>query len=527
MALITDPDSLTDGQEIIIDTTAKTIALVVVDALSTDGVTIKCVYSKLKELWKNNAIYIKFPFPMTPITDEQFEMVNDWDWADTTTRNLLRTGGWAVKDLSGNSLEEWAGIISLGSLGGADQVYYQQGVGEAAVNIVLPGAVNQAVKVFDSTVAKATVSRARNGSNVATIITNGAHGLIAGNYVVVSGVGGTGYNGSYVVLAAADGTTITYANTGTLETTEADTGGTVTTDHRRYFKVFCREWQKSYAFSQLSDIGVSTFTYQAYRFPLANGSDVKVTHTENAVNTTTPYTDMSITWYAAAQTETGFTGGDALFHVIVDGASGTAEEIYEFVQAELRKATDIDAGAGSQIGKVTNSILRFVGDTLYTSLMPEGGTFVDNYLAVDKNRIVFVEDDGDERIYPYVAVLILNFGDNLKNDAAAKYWVYFTTTPDGDDYGEATAILVNDGEAVPAAMTGDVSNNASISRTFDYDGNTQGGRTISPPGNVGVTAVAIGLSTGQFVKATGTIAKSKANSVSLVAPLERNYSNPA
>jgi hypothetical protein len=236
---------------------------------------------------------------------------------------------------------------------------------------------------------------------------------------------------------------------------------------------------------------------------------------------------MSITWYAAAQTETGFTGGPADFHVIVDGASGTAEQIYEFVQAELRKASDIDDGSGTKIGKVTNSILRFVGDTLYTSLMPEGGTFVDNYLAVDKNRIVFVEDDGDERIYPYVAVLILNFGDNLKNDAAAKYWVYFTTTPDGDDYGEATAILVNDGEAVPAAMTGDVSNNASISRTFDYDGNIQGGRTVAPPGDVNVTAVAIGLSTGQFVKATGTIAKSKANSVSLVAPLERNYSNPA
>jgi len=76
-------------------------------------------------------------------------------------------------------------------------------------------------------------------------------------------------------------------------------------------------------------------------------------------------------------------------------------------------------------------------------------------------------------------------------------------------------------------MTGTVSANPSISRTFDYDGNEQGGRTIAPPGDVNITAVAIGLSTGQFVKATGTIAKSKANSVSLVAPLERNYSNPA
>lgn len=452
MALIVDPDQLTDGQEILIDTTSKTIALVVVDALSTDGVTIKCVYSKLKELWKNNSEYIKFPFPMTPITDEQFEMVNDWDWADNTTRYLLRTGGWAVKDGTGTSLEEWAGIISLGTLGASDQVYFQQDSTSAAVNIQLTGPVNQAIKIYDSS-----------------------------------------------------------------------TGD----DFRTYLKLFCREWQKSYAFSQLSDIGVSSMTYQAYRFPLANASDVKVTHTENYVDTNAPYTGMSITWYAAPQEETGFTGGSAYFHVIVNANSGTAEQVYEFVQRQLRKNSDIDAGSGTQIGKVTNSILRFVGDTLYTALMPEGGTFIDNYLAVDKNRIVFVEDDGDERIYPYVAVLILNFGDNLRNDVAAKYWVYFTTTPNGNNYGESDALLVNDGEVVPTSMTGDVSGSASISRTFDYDGNTQGGRTISPPGDVNITAVAIGLSTGQFVKATGTIAKSKANSVSLVAPLERNYSNPA
>jgi len=526
MALIIDPDVLTDGQEIVIDTTAKTIALVVVDQLSTDGVTIKCVYSKLKELWKDNATYIKFPFPMTPITDEQFEIGSGWDWADDTTRYLLRTGGWSLKSEAGLTLEEWAGIISLGTLGGTDQVYFQNAVGATAANIQLTGPVNQAIKVYDALSGVGTITRARSASNVATLETDAAHGLIAGNYVTVSGVGGTGYNGQWLVASAPDGTTITYANTGVEETEAADTGGDVIPDQRKYLRLFCREWQKSYAYSQLADIGVTTLTYQAYRFPLANASDVKVTHTENDVNTTEPYTNMGITWYAAAQTESGFTGGTADFHVIVNIASGTAEEGYEFVQAELRKATDIDDGGGTQIGKVTNSILRFVGDTLYTSLMPEGGTFVDNYLAVDKNRIVFVEDDGDERIYPYVAVLNINFGDNLQNDASAKYWVYFTSTPNGNSYGELDALLVNDGEAVPAEMTGDISGSATISRTFDYDGNTQGGRTITPPGDVNITAVAIGLSTGQFVKSTGTIQKSKANSVSLVAALERNYSNP-
>jgi hypothetical protein len=449
MALIIDPDQLTDGQEIVIDTTSKTIALVEVDALSDDGVTIKCVYSKLKELWKDNATYIKFPFPMTPITDEQFEVVNGWDWADDATRYLLRTGGWALKSEAGVTLEEWAGIISLGTLGASDQVYFQQDSTSAAVNIQLTGPVNQAIKIYDF-------------------------------------------------------------NTGD--------------DFRSYLRLFCREWQKSYAYSQLADIGVSTMTYQAYRFPLANATDVKVTHTENDVDTLAPYTGMAITWYNSVQTESGFVGGDAYFHVIIDGNSGTAEQIYEYVQRQLRKNSDIDAGSGTQIGKVTNSILRFVGDTLYTYLMPEGGTFIDNYLAVDKNRLVFVEDDGDERIYPYVSVLTINFGDNLQDDAASKYWVFFTgPLPNGANYGESDALLVNDADSIP--ITGLISGNPSVQATFDYDGNVQGGRSSGT--NAPITAVAIGLSTGQFVKATATIEKSKSNSVSLVAALERNYSNPA
>lgn len=418
------------------------------------GVSIKCVYSKLKELWRSSAVYIKFPFPMIPITDEQFELVNGWNWKDDTTRYLLRTGGWAVKDPLGVSTEEWAGIISLGSLGDTDQVYFQQVAAGSPVNIQLTGPVNQAIKVYED-------------------------------------------------------------------------GGD---DFRAYLKLFCREWKKSYAFSQLSDIGVSALTYQAYRFPLANSVDVKITTTltENFVDITAPYTGMSITWLASPQTETGFTTGSADFHIVIDGNAGTAQQIYEFVQRQLRKSTDINADTPPiQIGKVTGSILKFVGDTLYTYELPEGGTFIEDFLSADRNSIVFVDDAGTERIYPYVSVLVINFGDNLKSDADAKYWVYFTTTPSGGNYGETDAILVNDGEAVPSQMTGTIGGVSSISRTFDYDGNIQGDRVIAPPTDVDITAVAIGLETGQFVKATGTIAKSKANSISLVAPLERNYSNPA
>ena len=59
-----------------------------------------------------------------------------------------------------------------------------------------------------------------------------------------------------------------------------------------------------------------------------------------------------------------------------------------------------------------------------------------------------------------------------------------------------------------------------------YDGNIQRGSGSSGV-DAPVTVVAIGLTTGQYVKSTGTITKSTANTVSLVAALERNYSNPS
>jgi hypothetical protein len=42
------------------------------------------------------------------------------------------------------------------------------------------------------------------------------------------------------------------------------------------------------------------------------------------------------------------------------------------VQSLLRKATDIDSGAGTRTGKLTNELVRFVGDTLYTKLDSTG-----------------------------------------------------------------------------------------------------------------------------------------------------------
>lgn len=549
LEVVVDPDQLgyqvdvsfaAATEEIIINTTTKTISLKVQGNLFNAGATIKAVYSKLKDAWRSNATLIKFPFAMGPITDESFELVNGWNWdkANTSgtdsavlnTTELLRTGGWSVVNSAGAVTERWFGVVTLGTLGETDQVYLQQvGANQASVNFKLTGKVNQAVQFYSDP----------NGD-----------GNIADGY-----------------------------------------------DRKSYFKIFVREWQKLYAQSEIADIGVSEVTYQAYRFPLTNSPDLKVTKTEVQIDANSDgipdvgvYANINITylrdsagnfydvrgdfasatvyaigdvvkdtgnnrWYkcivgytstatlpSANATNWAAYEGERLigasyypFTVIVDGdttvgstVSGAARttEIYEAVQYKLRQALDIDEDATFSVtGKTASALLRFVGDTLVTSQ----GVYIDSFNTQDTNAITFNTWGGTNNAeltpvtFPYVAALTVNFGDNLQNDQYGKYWVFFTNAG-GNLFGTANAIIVQDKDA--ANMAGDVNpawptKRSSVSHSFNYDSNTQGGRTAGQP--AAITVVGLGLSTGQYVSATGTIERSTANAVSLVAALERNY----
>ena len=543
---ITDPDQLqylvdvsfaSATEEILITTATRTISLKVLGNLGTDGATIKSVYSKLKDAWRTNATLIKFPFPMGPITDEQFELINGWNWdssntsgaATQKTTDLLRTGGWSVVNTSGGLTEQWAGVITLGSLGANDQVYFQQvDANTSSINFVLTGPVNQAVQIYSDP----------------------------------NGDGNT-----------ADGYT-----------------------RLTYFKVFVREWEKLYAQSAIADIGVNTLTYQAYRYPLSNGADLKIGVSQanlvtqldsnsDGVPDVGVYTNINVTylrdsgnniyhvigdytspilysignvvrdtgnsrWYKCIL---GFTSagvapssdavhwaayeGERLigatyraFTIVVDAdttvgstSSGAARtgQIYTDIQYKLKQNIDIDNGSNGYVtGKTADSLLRFVGDTLVTS----SGVYIDSFNSQDTNSITFTDALGNGYQFPYVATLTINFGTNLQNDQYSKYWVFFTSA-NGNNYGTTSAIIVQDADS--ANMAGDINpawptKRSSASHTFNYDSNNQGGRTAATDADV--TAVGIGLSTGQYVSATGTIARSTTNGLTLTASLERNYS---
>lgn len=151
MAIIIDPDNLVLTTDVAIDTTAKTIEIkttsAVTNAGSTGGVSGQALYSWLKEQWKTSATFIKFPFPMEAITGEQFEFINGWKPLNDTTRNLIRTAGWAEKSSAGVLLRKYMGVVSLGSLGAGDQPYFRWDTG-SKTNFAFTGPINQAVQTF-------------------------------------------------------------------------------------------------------------------------------------------------------------------------------------------------------------------------------------------------------------------------------------------------------------------------------------------------------------------------------------------
>lgn len=290
----------------------------------------------------------------------------------------------------------------------------------------------------------------------------------------------------------------------------------------------------------------------------------------------------------------------------------TAEEIYEKVQYLLRQATDIDSTDQTVTGKTADSLLVFVGDTLKagTSIPtnPNGGgsgVIIEGFDTNDTNRLVFVDNTGAERTYPFVAAGTITFNTNLEDDGDGYYWMFYeyterftntgfsigsasgstatltsTTTSlvaelangdyirltgfaneanngiwrltgapagtgpwtaavvkytgetvvnegagpsvslDKNPINSPDAIIVNDDSATP--IQGAIAT-PSVGFTFDYDGNVQGGRTAGTDAAIRIRA--IGLDLAQFVETTGTITRATGLSFSVVAGLERNYSN--
>ena len=275
--------------------------------------------------------------------------------------------------------------------------------------------------------------------------------------------------------------------------------GTPDYDYRSYFKVFLREQGKTYDESSNTDIGYSTLTYKKYNFPITHAADAGVTADDTTVDA---YTGLAIQWYAAAQSASLGSNGPYDFHVLITGNNKTHNEIYSWVQRQLRKTTDIDAdGTNAKNGNVTAALVRMDGTTLKTIYQAAGGVHIVSPNAASLNNISEQDDTQVYRTYPLSVAVECEFDSYLTGDADSYFWVFATA-----DYGTPGATPLLDSSS--AQMKGAATSNTSFAYTYSTD--------------VPLTGVALGKAGAKIATVTTTLTSSGAKLV-FTPGLERWY----
>lgn len=343
-------------------------------------------------------------------------------------------------------------------------------------------------------------------------------GSLARQYAGIVGLGSvsSGAQLYYQANSSDSPTNFTYTdqcNEGIQVFGDAAVDATTTTfDKRTYFKGFVREYAKKYRDSTLADTAKSGTGAYIVNLLLSNEDDLKIVANDAAMSGS-PYSGITVTYYGVDQNRS-IGGVNYPFRIIIDGNNATLEQIYTKVQYLLRQNSDIDSGAGTVNGKTAALLLEFLGDTLYTKT----GVYIDNILTADSNRIVFKDYNGVDRTNPYVASGTITFNSFLVGSGSTYRLMYTSPPGTGNDYGEAGAITVKDYSG--SDITGTISS-GSISFTFDYDSNVQGGFTAGT--DRAVTLIGVRPGYGKFTVATGTLTRSKAIALSLVAESDRAY----
>lgn len=456
MAKILDLDDLTyivngapTTENIRFNTTAKTIQLVAGGNLvAKDGVTGQCLFSAIKAAIKASPLLISVPLPVREmIHDESMELINGWTFADAATVKMIRDCGVAYVNTSGVTTNEFACFVSLGELpaGAADiatAIYYTQ--------------------------SSATDASTATFTHVNTGTTFGVNELVE-----------------------------IYRDT--------NGDGTPDFDYRAYCKLFLRPAGYTYDESSNADIGYPTLTYKKYNFPLTSVVDAGVT-VDDATLDGVGYSSLAIQWYATAQSFSLGTNGPYNTHVIIAGGSKTYDQIYSWVQRQLRKTSDIDAGAGNRTGKVTASLVFMDGSTLKTRYQPGiGGVHISSPAASSYNNIKEYDDTNTLRSYPLSVSVEVEFDSYLQGDVDSYFWIF-----EAADYGTPGAIPLLD--SLGAQMKGAATANTSFSFVHSSD--------------VPVIGVALGKEDAKIAIASGVITASGAKLV-FVAGVERWFSNPA
>jgi hypothetical protein len=340
-----------------------------------------------------------------------YEMVNGRKLA-ASDREKIRSSGWIERAINKAIDRIYFGSRSLGNIESASQPYYQLVDAGVPVDFAKAGAVNEAIQVFGVT-------------------TNGDAG--AGDF-----------------------------------------------DSRAFLAQSLRTFGYNYSRKSLSDSGVVVMDGFSTGFGL--GETPHVTSANYTLADVyggaaiSPFTGMSLEKLAAAQVESGFNEADGSFSwVLHNTANGNLEQCVAYLDALAQTDDDIDSGAltitnGKRVGEwySYNAESKVVTDSGADAL----GLFIENLPASNQQSVIFTDDSGSTKTYPFSVEVSISVGDNAKADANAWYQAYYADGAGDLDFNTVGAVTVKDSnnDDVKGLVGGN-----DISFGYAYDGNTQAG----------------------------------------------------
>jgi hypothetical protein len=286
------------------------------------------------------------------------------------------------------------------------------------------------------------------------------YGYVVGSKIIITSAEDVGNNGTHVITSiSADGLTAFVATasfTANADDTTAVVGmfddaltpditinGAINNDNAVRLGLRVRDGDtngKTFGEANLASAGKAELGNFVFAFPLANATDLKISETDANIDANVPYTGMSITFHSTAQVRSGLVGGSFNFGIIVNGNNGTAIEVFEWIQRQLRKLTDIDADADTAIGRAIGLLARFVGDNLEVGsgdggltvpVNPDGGgsgVYIDNLNAVDANNVSFMDNTGVFRVNPETIAVTLDFNQTAIDDTTTEFDLFYDRT---------------------------------------------------------------------------------------------------
>ena len=461
VATLGSSNSVSTMKNIFYDTAALKIYLLEQGTLTSDGVTGQAIYSHAKDTWKDDSFIIaNAPFPLVTIDADagKFEIGTDgtnnngFNWQDNNsfsirTRKLIRNAGWNERDSTGIIKSRYFGAITLGQFEDPvnDVAYYQFGndtTTDDTVDFDFAGPVNEAVQFYQEIGNPTGLD-----FTGATSITRSSGSFIddgykVGGQVTIRNATNSSNNGTYYLLSVD---ALVMEASGATFTTGADSNGILAVNNGNgvTLRIRIRDGDsngKTFSQANLASAGRTQLSNFIFSFPLANATDLDISADDNTIDTTAPYTGMSITYYDTPQQRSGLVGGTYNFGIIIDGNNGTNQQVYEWVQRQLRKTTDIDADSSIAIGRTMDGLMRFVGSQLQVGSSdggltyprnPDGGgsgVYIDNLNAASRNDVLFFDNLGTQRFNPETIAVTIDFNSTIVDDSVAEFDLFYDRT---------------------------------------------------------------------------------------------------